>query len=194
MIRARWPSGRFGRWRDPAVLAIAMVLLGLQELAVSHLSPDGSWAWLRRTVFFVTVPVMVLAALNFRRFAAAWLIALGITMNFLPMALHGGNMPVSYEIVRDSGAFPEITADYIGGQIANSKDIVLLREDIHLFLLSDNLVLTLPGYRTNIYSPGDVVIAAGMLVAVVECTAACFGISIRRLLPRRAAGGGIAAL
>jgi hypothetical protein len=183
-----------GRLRDPAVLAIAATLLVLQELAVSHISPDGSAAWLRRAVFFVTVPVMVLAALNFRRFVAAWVIALGITMNFLPMALHGGNMPVAYEVVRDSGAFEHITEADIGGQIANSKDIVLLREDVRLFPLSDHLVLTLPGYGINIYSPGDVVIGAGMLVAVVECTAACFGISLFRRLPWRSAGSSAVAL
>jgi len=189
MSRPDRPVGRFKRWRDPAVLVAAMILLALQELAVSHLSPDGGMAWLRRTVFFVTVPLMVLAAMNFRRFAAAWLVALGITMNFLPMAMHGGNMPVAYEIVRDSRAFPEITEDHIGGQIANSKDVVLWRDDVRLFALSDNIVLTLPGYRTNIYSPGDVVIAAGMLVAVVECVALCFGVSFGRLVPRRPARG-----
>lgn len=191
MSHSRWPSGRLGRWRDPAVLAIAFALLALQELAVSHLAPDGGWSWLRRAVFFVSVPVMVLAALHFRRFAAAWLVAAGITMNFLPMALHGGNMPVAYEIVRDSGTFPEITEEHIGGQIPNSKDVVLWREDIDLYFLSDNIVSTLPGYRTNIYSPGDVVIGAGMLVAIVECTALCFGISLRPT-HRRPAGGPVA--
>jgi hypothetical protein len=189
MNRAGGLLGPWRRWRNPAVLALALLVLVLQEVAVSHIAPDGSWAWLRRVAFFVSMPIMVLAALTFRQFLGAWLIAAGITMNFLPMAMHGGNMPVAYEIVRDSGAFPEITIDHVGHQIANSKDIVLWRDDVRLYPLSDNIVFDMPGYRTNIYSPGDLVIGAGVLVAMAECVAAAFGVSWRRLLPRRASDG-----
>lgn len=160
---------------EPALLAAAVLLFAAQEVAITSLAPDGDWDWLRRGVFLATTGMMIVVALSFRRFLGAWLVALGIAMNFAPMVAHGGNMPVAYEVVRDSGAFPEISEADIGGQLHNSKDVLLWKEDVRLFALSDRLTATLPGYRTNIYSPGDVVIAAGVLVAVTEVIAQALG-------------------
>lgn len=173
---------------EPVWLSIALGLFVAQELAITYIDPDGSWAWFRRAAFFVVTPLFVLVALHFRRFLGAWIIAAGITMNFLPMAAHGGNMPVAYETVVESGAFPEITEDVIGGQIGNSKDVVLWREDIRLEPLSDRIIYELPGYRTNIYSPGDVVIGVGIIVTLIEAIAFLFGFSWGRAatwLPNR---------
>lgn len=173
---------------EPVWLSIALGLFVAQELAITHIDPDGSWAWFRRAAFFVVTPLFVLVALHFRRFMGAWIIAAGITMNFLPMAAHGGNMPVAYETVVESGAFPEITEDVIGGQIGNSKDVVLRREDIRLEPLSDRIIYELPGYRVNIYSPGDVVIGVGIIVTFIEAIAFLFGFSWARAatwLPKR---------
>ena len=175
----RWPA-----LVEPSLLALAIALFAIQALAISHIAPDGDWAWLRRATFFVATPVFVVLALHFRRFIGAWLIAAGIAMNFVPMAAHGGNMPVAYEVVRDSGAFPSITQEQIGSQLHNSKDVLLWKDDIHFYPLSDHIVLTLPGYRTNIYSPGDAVIAAGVLVAAIEAVAFAFGVTWRSLLQR----------
>jgi hypothetical protein len=169
---------------EPVWLSVALALFVAQELAITYIDPDGSWAWLRRAAFFVVTPLFVLVALHFRRFLGAWIIAIGITMNFLPMAAHGGNMPVAYETVVESGAFPDITEDTIGGQIGNSKDVVLWREDIRLEPLSDRIIYTIPGYRLNIYSPGDVVIGAGILVTLVEAVAFLFGFSWSRVAAR----------
>lgn len=181
-MKTRW----FRRMSPPTggthwVLLLAVGLFALQEVSITLLDPDGDWTWLRRGIFFVTTPAFVLATLHFRRFAAAWLVAIGITLNFIPMAAHGGNMPVAYETVRDSGAFPEITEEQIGEQLHNSKDILLYRSDIRVEPLSDNIVATLPGYRTNIYSPGDVILGIGILVAAVEAIAYVFGFSWGRV-------------
>ncbi len=176
---------------EPIWLAAALALFAIQEVAITLIDPDGSWAWLRRTAFFIATPCFVLVALHFRRFLGAWLIAVGITMNFLPMAAHGGNMPVAYETVVESGAFPEITEENIGGQIGNSKDVILWREDIRLEPLSDRIIYTIPGYRLNIYSPGDVVIGIGILVTLIEAIAFLFGFSWSRAaswLPNRHRG------
>lgn len=163
------------------VLLLAVALYATQEVSISMLDPEGGLAWLRRSIFFVTTPAFVLVALHFRRYAGAWIIAVGITMNFIPMAAHGGNMPVAYETVRDSGAFSSITEDQIGEQLHNSKDVLLWRSDIRIEPLSDNIVATIPGYRTNIYSPGDVILGIGILVAAAEAIAHVFGFSWGRL-------------
>jgi hypothetical protein len=175
---------------EPILFAVAVSLFAVQDLAISRISPDGDLAWLRRTTFFVATPLVILVALHFRRFAGACLIALGIFMNFIPMAAHGGNMPVAYEVVRDSGNFPNVTEDQIGSQIENSKDVLLWKDDIRFEPLSDRIVFTIPGYRPNIYSPGDVVIFVGVLVAAIEAIALAAGrrldwIHIARRLVRR---------
>lgn len=178
---------------EPVFLALAVALFVLQELAISGLSPDGEWAWLRRAAFFVLTPLFVLVVLHFRRFLGAWIIALGITMNFIPMAAHGGNMPIAYEVVRDSGAFPSITEDQIGQQLENSKDVLLWEEDVRFEPLSDHIVFTIPGYRTNIYSPGDVVIATGVVITTVEAVAYAFGLTWRQLYTRLRSRGDLPA-
>lgn len=150
------------------MLGVAVGLFVGQQAAIRRLDLTGGEALVRRVIFFVATAVLVGVALHFRRFAGAWLIAAGIALNFVPMAAHGGLMPISYEVVRDSGAFPSITRSDIGRQIANSKDIVLERDDIHFYALSDRFVRTVPLYGTNIYSPGDFVIVAGVGLAAAQ--------------------------
>lgn len=154
--------------------AIAVAAYAVQEFGISHLGQDGTEATLRRFVFFVTTAIVVALAIRLRRYVGAWLIALGILMNVLPMVAHGGLMPVSYEVVESSGAFPEVTEATIGRQVPNSKDIVLLREDVRFELLSDRFVVTLPGYGTNIYSAGDFVAFAGLVLAAAQIVAGVF--------------------
>ena len=76
-------------------------------------------------------------------------------------------MPIDYEILAGSEAF-EVTEEDIGEQSNAGKDIVLRREDIHFFPLSDRYVVDLPGYGTNIYSLGDFVLFAGLGLIVVQ--------------------------
>lgn len=153
---------------ESVVLAFAVAMYVVQELAITHLGRDGADALLRRGLFFLTTTSLLFVAFHFRRFAGAWLIAIGIIMNVIPMAAHGGLMPVAFDTVRESGIFPDLTEAGIGDQLPNSKDIVLEREDIRFYIFADRHTLTLPGYGTNIYSAGDFVLFAGLLLAVAE--------------------------
>jgi hypothetical protein len=90
------------------------------------------------------------------------------------MAAHGGAMPIDFEILQRSGAFPEVTEADIGRQTNHGKDIVLRREDIRFFWLSDRYIVDLPVYGTNIYSLGDFVLFAGLGLVVVQATVVAF--------------------
>jgi hypothetical protein len=160
-----WGAGEFV-WLGAAVVAFVA-----QRIGVSRLGQDGAEADARRAIFYSTTAVLIVLALHFRRIAGAWLIAIGITMNFIPMTAHGGLMPVAWELIQESGEFPQITEADIGRQVHNSKDIVLRREDIHFEPLSDRYVLTLPWYGTNIYSLGDFVAFGGILLAAIQVIA-----------------------
>lgn len=155
-----------------ALVAAAVIFLA-QQVAISSLDPGGGSGVARQILFFSTTVLLAGLALWFRRFWGAWLIALGIVLNLIPMAMHRGSMPIDYAIIERSGAFPEVTREDIGRQTNHGKDVVLERDDIHFFALSDRYVLTLPAYGPNIYSIGDFVLFAGVgLVAVQAVTGA----------------------
>lgn len=165
---ARTPQGAAG---ELVWLAFVAAVFFTQRLAISLLARDGAAADLRRGLYFLTTALLILLALHFQRYVGAWLIAAGIALNFVPMALHGGLMPVDYELVRDSGLLPGVSEADIGQQAANSKDIILRREDIDFELLSDRYVITVPLYGTNIYSIGDFVAFAGAALAALQVVA-----------------------
>lgn len=156
---------------EAAWVATAVGLLVAQRVAISVLDRGGMEAELRRALFFVTTAALIGLALHFRRLAGAWLIAVGIALNFAPMAAHGGLMPVAIETVEASGAFPEISEADIGHQIANSKDVVLERDGIRLYALSDRFYVEAPLYGGNIYSAGDFVIFGGIALAAGQVVA-----------------------
>ena len=179
-LRPIWHAEKTPLGRGQLVLLLAAVaILAIQQLAISYLERDGLEADLRRGIFFATTPVLIGIALCFQQFWGAWLIAGGILLNFLPIAAHGGLMPVSYAIVHDSGAFPEITEAEIGHQLHNGKDILLRRTDIHFYALSDRYTVDAPLYGKNIYSLGDFVLFAGGALVVAQAAWS--------LLPRRPA-------
>ncbi len=150
------------------LLAAALVALVVQQVAVRALPVSGGWDAVRQGTFVVTTAVVVLVALKLRMLIGAWLVAGGILLNCLPIVAHGGTMPVAWETVDASGSFPSISENMLGEQIPGSKDVLLLRKDIHFEPLSDRYFIDPPVYRPNIYSLGDFAIFAGLAVAVVE--------------------------
>ncbi|HML99423.1 MAG TPA: DUF5317 family protein [Tepidiformaceae bacterium] len=164
----RMIARRPGRAGDLWFLAAAAAIFLAQQLAISFMATSGFEGIARRTLFFATTAVLVLLALRFRRFWGAWLVAAGIVLNLIPMAAHGGAMPVDIAIIESSGAFPEITREHLGSQTNHGKDVVLERDEIHFFALSDRYVVELPGYGTNIYSLGDFVLFAGVALIIIQ--------------------------
>ncbi len=167
-MRARLPRWQAG---DATWLAAAVCVLAAQQVAVRGLGTYGGDALLRRGIFFVTTLGLVAMALHFRRFAGAWLVALGIALNLPPILAHGGLMPVSYETVEASGLVASLDESHIGQQISGSKDIILQQGDIHFPLLADQFIVSIPGYGPNIYSLGDFVLFAGVAIALGEALA-----------------------
>lgn len=149
-------------------LGLGLALLVVQQFAIRGLGEGDIETTLRRSVFFATTAALCLLALKFRRIHGAWLISAGIFLNLIPMAAHGGLMPIALETIQASGHFPEITQDDVGEPIPYSKDIVLDRDDIRFEPLSDRYAISLPGYGGNIYSIGDFVLFAGLGAAAIQ--------------------------
>ena len=149
----------------------AGVCLALQLVGMSIIPVDHEFAWARRGIFLVTTLVVFAFAFRFRYLLGAWLVAVGIALNLLPIIAHGGLMPIAWETVRDSGYFPEITEDQVGSEMPGSKDILLMRDDIRFAALSDRFPVDAPLNAPNIYSLGDFVLFAGLAVAAMEILA-----------------------
>jgi len=149
-------------------LAAAVALFAAQQAAIRGLALDGGAGEIRRAIFFPSTICLAILALHFRSWIGAWAIAAGIMLNLVPMAAHGGLMPVSYAVVEQSGAFPEITERDLGHQLGNGKDVLLADGEIRFEPLSDRYVVTLPGYGTNIYSLGDFVLFAGVGLVLLQ--------------------------
>jgi hypothetical protein len=107
-------------------------------------------------------------ALHYRRIIGAWLVAAGIFLNLIPMAAHGGLMPIAIETIQESGYFPQITEADVNRPVYRSKDIILYREDIRFHFLADRFAFELPLYGGNIYSLGDLVLFSGVGLAAVQ--------------------------
>ncbi len=155
-------------------------MLVLQQFAIRVLAPHGASAGLRRAIFIVTTAVLLGVLWPFRRYAGAWLIGLGIVCNLLPIVAHGGLMPISYPVARDSGVFENLSEADIGHQFRGSKDIILRHEDIHFYLLADRYARDVPGYKPNVYSLGDFFLFGGLALAALQLIAETAWAAIRR--------------
>jgi hypothetical protein len=106
-------------------------------------------------MFLVSVAAIFVWCLCNRAVAGVPAVAVGVVMNLLVMAFHGGAMPIQAEVLARIGH------SYAPGTLLmGSKDIVV--QSAALWLLSDWLVLP-AGATTFVASPGDIVVIIGVI-------------------------------
>jgi hypothetical protein len=160
------------RWRLPHVqLRLApLVLIALAVQLVAIYAPLGSDDLPRRILIVSSyLAVLVFIAANLRRPSIA-VLALGVLLNFLPIIANGGLMPITPETLQKSGDVPEDAE--IGEWVSGTKDVLLERDDVHVYFLSDRLTSDLSPFRA--FSIGDVFLVGGALILLADL-----------LLPRR---------
>jgi hypothetical protein len=161
LARFRKPAQR---WTVPPLRSPWLAILAfLPQVVVSYLPhgqvPDGRSAagLLTSLVLF-----LVFCWVN-RRLSGVWLLALGLGLNLLVMALNGGFMPISPQTA--SRLVPadaqNALAALASGTRFGLKDILLPPAQTHLVWLSDRL-LPPRGFPYQVaFSLGDILIAAG---------------------------------
>ena len=142
---------------------VALVALALQLLAIK--APLGDDLPRRVLIVVSYALLLVFVAFNIRR-PGLLVIGLGLCLNLLPIVVHGGLMPITPETILRTGALPEgvSTGDWIPG----SKDVLLAREDVHLWFLTDRLVWDDISSVFRAFSLGDLVIVAGLAVTLAD--------------------------
>jgi hypothetical protein len=149
-----------GGWKFAAVVAGLFVLQ-----AVTVLYVPGQTVFQVALLMLSQVALVLLLLLN-RHVPGAKLFALGITLNIAVMMANGGWMPVTPEI--HNFVHPDRPVELQARQV-NSKDIILPRTEINLWILSDIIPVTLP-WRRNAVSIGDVLLILGAAQFVFQTT------------------------
>jgi hypothetical protein len=107
--------------------------------------------------------LLVFVLLN-RRLPGLTLIGVGLALNLTVIAANGGFMPIEAEAVQRLGHSSRVINLEAGYRVYKAKDVILPREQTHLWLLSDVFVVPAPFPLPAAFSPGDLLIAAGAFV------------------------------
>ena len=92
------------------------------------------------------------------------IVGLGVVCNLLAIAANGGFMPITPETLVQINPGSTLAQWPVGAHYGYSKDIILLREDVRLWALSDMLVIPPPFPRPTAFSAGDLLLAVGIVV------------------------------
>jgi hypothetical protein len=167
VVRGR--LGRLGklplRW---GWLALPMLVVQLPLVFAQPVPPEQGFEPLRLLLPLTLVCLGVFVLAN-RDLPGMWLVALGLVANASAIFTNGGLMPTNETAMRQAGLRLSIEAarEHPGIRLARSKDVLLPPDETHLWWLSDTLVSP-PIPRRKAMSPGDLLVAAGVVVGIVQ--------------------------
>jgi hypothetical protein len=148
------------RWGGLALFALAMQ-------AVAIFVPLGFEDAPKRLLFELSYLILLFfIILNLPR-PGFVIIGVGLLLNLLPVVTNGGLMPVTAENLAKVELTHRIEGRDEGDAIPYSKNVLMAREDIRFYELSDRLTWNNPMFF-KLFSVGDVVIAAGFLVMLAD--------------------------
>jgi hypothetical protein len=108
------------------------------------------------------VALLVVAWQN-RVLVGMWLVGIGIALNVVAAIPHGGLLPTTPEALQSAGrAVPAPLPGPSERPYVQSKDIVLPRDQIPFWAISDRFAIPRGWPLSGVFSPGDVLIALGL--------------------------------
>jgi hypothetical protein len=162
------------RYRDRAfsrIAALPLRSLWLALLAVSLQlpllrAPAGSVqsVSVQQALFLLSHLMLLIFVSHNWRLTGVQVLGLGVICNLLVIALNGSFMPITPQTLAriNPGSLP--SQWLVGFHHGYSKDIILLREQTRLEMLSDMWVIPPPFPWPTAFSLGDVFIAIGIVV------------------------------
>jgi len=127
----------------------------------------GDAAVLRRFIFPSSYVLLLAFVVLNRRRIGFLVIGAGMLLNFLAIVSNGGLMPVTPANAEKAGIGYKIESVEPGEAIPRSKNVLLEESDIHLRWLSDRFTW-ISDSPFAVFSIGDLVIAAGLVVLLLE--------------------------
>ena len=124
-----------------------------------------------QVLFLLSHLVLLILVWRNWRLTGIQILGLGVICNLLVIAANGGLMPITPQTLTriNPGSLP---SQWLAGlHYGYSKDVVLLREQIRLDMLSDMWVIPPPFPWPTAFSVGDVLIALGIMVLLQGSTA-----------------------
>jgi hypothetical protein len=119
---------------------------------------------LQQVLFLFSHLVLLAFVWQNRHLVGIWIVGLGVLCNLMVIVTNGGFMPVMPETLAAINPGSGLDQWPTGFHYGYSKDIILLREETVLWVLSDMLVLPPPFPWPTAFSLGDLLIAAGIVV------------------------------
>ena len=164
-------GGRLGRLADVQLRLVWVAVLGLAvQVTIISVVPDEGAAWthtLPHVASYLLVGAMLYAN---RKLPWLWLVALGGVLNFVCIVANGGVMPAS-EWAREAAGMPAAGPEFVNSGVL---------ADPHLRALGDVFPFPAP-WSPNVFSVGDVLIAAGLFWCLHTLTGSALGGAMRRI-------------
>ncbi|MGD8626349.1 MAG: DUF5317 domain-containing protein [Anaerolineae bacterium] len=142
---------------------LALLALVLQWPLLQTLSVPPEQLRLEQMLFLVSQLFLLAFVWRNRRLTGMWLVGLGILSNMAVIVANGGWMPIMPETLLRVNPDSILANWPRGWHYEFSKDLILLRQDTVLWMLSDILVLPPPFPWTAAFSPGDLIFAGGIV-------------------------------
>lgn len=158
------PVTRRGNAWPPRQWGLVLCALALQVAVVY--GPLGTLGEGRRWLVLGSYALLFPPLLANWRLWGIRVMAVGVVMNFLAMLLNGGWMPVTPEAVQKAGLDYLLQASGAGEVIPHTKDVLTPRQFVHLYPLTDVIVLRFPSPK--VYSPGDLILFLGLATAALH--------------------------
>ena len=144
-----------------------LVLMALAAQLVVIYADFGDAAVVRRFIFPSTYVLLLAFVILNRRRISFLVIGVGMLLNFLAIVSNGGLMPVTPANTEKAGMGYKIEGVELGEAIPRSKNVLLEESDTHLRWLSDRFTW-ISDSPLAVFSVGDIVIAAGLTVVLLE--------------------------
>ena len=149
-------------WLVVLALALQWPLLQAQAGPVQSVK-------VQQALFLLSFGLLLLFAWRNRQLLGIRIFGLGMMCNLLVILANGGFMPITPETLVQINSGTRAEQWQTNVHYGYSKDIILPREQVKLWVLSDILVIPRPFPRPTAFSLGDLLIAVGIVV-LMQCS------------------------
>lgn len=165
-------------WRHPYLIIVGLVL---QIAIFSPWWPEIFDGPPTAILYLDALALLLLAAILNSHHPGIKFLGVGLALNLLAIASNGGWMPVRLAAVHQAGLAPIAAALEVTGHY---RHLIPLEPGMVLWFLTDVLPVPGPGPQANVYSLGDLLVAAGAFWFVQKTLTEPLAEATARPLPR----------